>query len=169
VRSLRPTTAGFRIEILIRPTALAAFHITPTQLATKIEQADQIIAAGRVIDQHQTLPIVLEAQAPDLDALRRLPIGSGPTGPIALGTVAEVVEARTTLTDACPRGESGRHLGRAVAGREHAVVVEGVRAAIAGYRSRAPADVELRRSTIRRSLDDSMRRPRLILPASCCR
>ncbi|MEO7091909.1 MAG: efflux RND transporter permease subunit, partial [Polyangiales bacterium] len=51
------------VEILIDPAQLAALHMTPSQLAAKLEGADQRIAAGHVFDEHQTLPIVLDAQA----------------------------------------------------------------------------------------------------------
>ena len=51
------------VEILIEPTQLAALHITPSQLAATLSASDQLVAAGRVFDEHQTLPIVVDAQA----------------------------------------------------------------------------------------------------------
>ncbi|HEX8113580.1 MAG TPA: efflux RND transporter permease subunit, partial [Kofleriaceae bacterium] len=79
-----------QIQLLIHPAELAALHLTPAQLAQKIDAEDQVIAAGRVWDQHQTLPVVYDAQAADLEQLRQLPIASGPTGPVPLSAVADV-------------------------------------------------------------------------------
>jgi CzcA family heavy metal efflux pump len=151
-----------QVEIVIRPVELAAFHITPSQLATKIEQADQIVAAGRVIDQHQTLPIVLDAQAIDLDALRRLPIANAPSGPVPLSAVADVLEGADD-PDVVVRGPRGEAVAISVArwpGASTPAVVEGVRDAIAELRrSRTlPADVELRPVYDQAELvDESMR------------
>ena len=80
------------VSIQIRPTELAALHITPSQLANRLAAADVLVAVGRVFDQHQTLPVVVDAQALDLDAIKRLPVGTGPEGPILLSAVADVVE-----------------------------------------------------------------------------
>jgi len=70
-----------QIQLVIHPAELAALHVTPQQLAQKIEADDQVIAAGRVWDEHQTLPVVYNAQAADLDQLRALPIATGPDRP----------------------------------------------------------------------------------------
>jgi CzcA family heavy metal efflux pump len=151
-----------QVELVIRPTELAALHITPSQLAAKIEQADQIVAAGRVIDQHQTLPVVVDAQALDLDALRRIPIANGPEGPVSLSAVADVVEGAED-PDVIVRGPRGEAVAVSVArwpGASTPAVVDGVRAVIAElHRSRAlPADVELSPVYDQAALvDDSMR------------
>src|SRR5262249_17892499 len=79
-------------QLVVDPAQLAALHLTPSQLAQKIEHMDQVVAAGRVFDQHQTLPVVLDAQAGDLDRLRALPIANGPNGPVALSAVAQVID-----------------------------------------------------------------------------
>jgi CzcA family heavy metal efflux pump len=138
-----------QIEVLIRPTELAALHLTPSQLAQKIEQADQVIAAGRVFDQHQTLPVVLDAQAADVERLRALPIAIGPTGPIPLAAVAEIpdggkVNEGAEDPDVIVRGPRGEAVAVSVArlpGASTPAVVEGVRDAIA--RLRLPPDVLL--------------------------
>ncbi len=135
------------VEILIDPVQLAALHITPSQLAATLEQADQRIAAGHVFDQHQSLPIVLDAQAPDLDALRRLPIANGPTGPIALGTVAQIVEGAQD-PDVLVRGPSGEAVAISVArlpGASTPDVVAAIEAQAAALRSShaLPPDVLL--------------------------
>jgi multidrug efflux pump subunit AcrB len=135
------------VEILVDPQQLAALHLTPSQLATKLEAADARISAGHVFDEHQTLPIVLDAQAPDLDTLRRIPIANGPTGPITLGTVAEVIEGAAD-PDVIVRGPTGEAVAVAVArlpGASTTAVVAGIEAQVAHLRAThaLPPDVEL--------------------------
>ena len=136
------------VEIEIHPDQLAPLHLTPSQLAAKIEQSDRVVAAGRVLDQHQTLPVVLDAQAQDLDQLRALPIANGPQGPIRLSAVADVVEGAEdpSVIVRGPRGEAVAIAVARLPGASTLEVVDGVIAQIRGLqRSRAlPADVELR-------------------------
>src|SRR5439155_13421700 len=115
----------------------------PAQLAKRIEEADQVVAAGRVFDERQTLPVVLDAQAPDLDHLRALPVASGPSGPIALAAVADVVDGAED-PDVIVRGPRGEAVAISVArlpGASTPAVVGGVLAAIAGLH--LPPDVVL--------------------------
>ncbi len=131
------------VEVVISPTALAAIHVTPSALAAVIAQADQVVAAGRVFDQHQTLPVVLDAQAADLDQLRQLPIANGPSGPILLGAVASVEDGNED-PDVIVRGPRGEAVAISVArrlGESTPAVVDAVAGAIA--RVELPADVEL--------------------------
>jgi CzcA family heavy metal efflux pump len=138
-----------QIQILIRPTELAALHVTPTQLAQKIEGADQVIAAGRVFDAHQTLPVVLDAQAADIQRLRDLPIAQGPAGPITLSAVADVPDGSSVAEgaedpDVVVRGPRGEAVAISVArlpGASTPAVVEGVKDAAAHLR--LPPDVVL--------------------------
>jgi CzcA family heavy metal efflux pump len=136
-----------QVQVLVRPAELAALHVTPTQLAQKIEAADHVVAAGRVLDERQTLPVVLDAQAADLEKLRELPIATGPTGPITLEMVADVVDGAED-PDVIVRGPRGEAVAISVArlpGASTPGVVEGVRAAIHDLRAShaLPADVEL--------------------------
>ncbi|HET7502258.1 MAG TPA: efflux RND transporter permease subunit [Kofleriaceae bacterium] len=139
--------AAREVEVVIHPDRLAPLHVSPSQLATRIEQADRVVAAGRVIDQHQTLPVVLDAQAGDLDQLRALPVASGPTGPVPLSAVADVVEGAEdpSVIVRGPRGEAVAIAVARLPGASTIAVVDGVRAAVrALVRSHAlPADVEL--------------------------
>jgi len=136
------------VELEIHPEKLAPLHVTPSQLAAKIEQADRVVAAGRVLDQHQTLPVVLDAQAQDLDQLRALPIASGPEGPIRLSAVADVLEGAEdpSVIVRGPRGEAVAIAVARLPGASTLEVVDGVVAQVrALLRSHAlPADVELR-------------------------
>jgi CzcA family heavy metal efflux pump len=138
-----------QIQLLIKPTELAALHLTPTQLAQRIEQADQVIAAGRLFDEHQTLPVVLDAQAADVDRLRALPIATGPLGPVMLSAVADVPDGEQITEgaedpDVIVRGPRGEAVAISVArlpGASTPAVVAGVRDAIAQLR--LPPDVVL--------------------------
>jgi len=136
------------VEILIDPTQLAALHVTPAQLAARLEASDQLVAAGRVLDQHQTLPIVVDAQAADLDAIRRLPIAKGPAGPIPLAAVAEVTEGSVD-PEVIVRGPTAEVVAISVArlpGASTTEVVAGIEARVAELRAlrTLPPDVELR-------------------------
>lgn len=135
------------VEVEIRPAELAALHLTPSQLAAKLEASDQLVAAGRVFDQHQTLPVVLDAQATDLEALRNLPIATGPQGPIALSAVANVTEGAQD-PDVIVRSNRGESVAISVArlpGSSTVTVVAGIMAAAATLRAShiLPVDVEL--------------------------
>ncbi|MDB4960801.1 MAG: czcA 2 [Myxococcales bacterium] len=135
------------VVIQIKPTELAALHITPSQLAAKLEASDVLVAAGRVSDQHQTLPVVLDAQAPDLASLKNLPIASGPSGPILLSAVADVIEGAAD-PDVIVRGPQGEVVALSVArlsGASTVAVVDRILAVADGLRAAhtLPADVTL--------------------------
>ncbi|MBV8762786.1 MAG: efflux RND transporter permease subunit [Deltaproteobacteria bacterium] len=136
-----------QIQLLVRPSELAALHITPAQLATKVEAQDQVIAAGRVWDQHQTLPVVIDAQALDLDALKQLPIAEGPAGPVPLSAVADVIDGNEDpdVIVASARGEVVAISVARLPGASTPAVVEGVKAQLAALRAQhtLPPDVDL--------------------------
>jgi CzcA family heavy metal efflux pump len=136
-----------QIQLVIRPAELAALHLTPDQLAHKIEAADQVIAAGRVWDEHQTLPVVYDAQAADLAQLRALPIATSPTGPIPLSAVADVVDGNEDpdVLVASGRGEVVAVSVARLPGASTPAVVRGVRDAIARLATGhvLPTDVEV--------------------------
>ncbi|HEY4180035.1 MAG TPA: efflux RND transporter permease subunit [Kofleriaceae bacterium] len=135
-------------SIQIKPTALAMLHITPSQLAAKLEAQDVLLSAGKLFDQHQTLPVVLDAQATDLEQLRALPIAQGPSGPIPLSAVADVVEGAED-PDVIVRSASGEIVAVSVArlpGASTVAVVDGILAAARDLRASGalPAGVELK-------------------------
>ncbi|HEY0480838.1 MAG TPA: efflux RND transporter permease subunit [Kofleriaceae bacterium] len=136
-----------QIQLVIRPAELAALHLTPSQLAQKIEASDQVIAAGRVWDQHQTLPVVYDAQATDLDALRALPIATGPAGPVPLSVVADVRDGNEDpdVIIGSTRGEVVAVSVARLPGASTPSVVAGVQGALAQLRAghTLPPDVEL--------------------------
>lgn len=133
------------VELIVDPAKLAAIHLTPSGLAAKLEAADVRTTAGHVFDEHQTLPVVLDAQAPDLDKLRAIPIAAGPAGPITLGTIAEVTEGAAD-PDVIVRGPKGESVSISVAripGASTPSVVAGITAQAARLRTVLPASVEL--------------------------
>src|SRR5262245_634136 len=136
-----------QIQVVIRPEALAALHLTPSQLAQKIEAQDHVVAAGRVWDEHQTLPVVFDAQAVDLDQLRALPIANAATGPVPLSTVADVRDGSED-PDVIIAGARGEAVAVSVArlpGASTPSVVAGVQDALARLRAAhtLPPDIEL--------------------------
>ena len=135
------------VAVEIRPADLAALHLTPSALAAKIEASDVVVAAGWVLDQHQTLPVVLDAQAGDIEGLKQLPIANGPAGPILLSAVADVVESAAE-PDVIVRGARGEVVAVSVArlpGASTVTVVDGILAAVANLRAThaLPGDVEV--------------------------
>ncbi len=135
------------VIIQMHPTELAGLKLTPSQLATKLEASDVLAASGHVFDEHQTLSIVLDGQAADLDQIRGIPIARGPAGPITLATVADVVEGAED-PDVLVRGPSGEVVTISVArlpGANTVAVVDGILAAAAGLRAAhtLPPDVAL--------------------------
>ena len=80
------------IEVLLRPADLAAHQLTPTMVAEQLAAQDILSGVGRVIDEHQTLPVVIDAQATDVAAIAALPVARSANGPIPLSAVADVVE-----------------------------------------------------------------------------
>jgi multidrug efflux pump subunit AcrB len=131
--------------IQIHPAELAALKITPAQLAAKLEASDVLAPVGRVFDEHQTLSVVLDAQAPDLARLRQIPIAHAGAAPITLSAVADVVEGALD-PDVAVRGPSGEVVAVSVArmpGASTVEVVHGVLAAASALRTALPANIEL--------------------------
>ena len=136
-----------QVQIIIRPGDLAALRMTPAKLAQKIEAQDQVIAAGRVFDEHQTLPVVLDAQAGDLASLKALPIALGPVGPVTLGVVADVVDGAEDpeVIVTGPRGDTVAVSVARLPGASTPAVVDRARDALATLRRlhTLPADVDV--------------------------
>lgn len=136
-----------QVIVQLRPADLAALHITPSQLADKLAASDVLSASGRVFDEHQTLPVVLDAQASDLHSLESLPIANGPAAPIPLSAVADVFEGAAD-PDVIVRGPRGEVVAVSVArlpGASTVAVVDAVKRAAAALRTEhvLPPDVEL--------------------------
>ena len=88
------------LEVILRPAALAGAHLTPSAIADKLTTGARVAAVGRAYADHQVLTVLAASEPTTPAALAALPIGEGPTGPILLGSVADVVdgaEDRTVL------------------------------------------------------------------------
>lgn len=136
-----------QVIVQLRPAELAALHITPSQLADKLAASDVIVAAGRTFDERQTLPVVLDAQATDIESIAQRPIATGPGGPIPLSAVADVFEGSAD-PDVIVRGAAGEVVAISVArlpGASTVAVVDSVKqtAAILRRDRVLPSDVEL--------------------------
>ena len=94
------------IEIELRPQALADLHLTPSAVADVLARQDRFDGVGRVIEAHQTLPVVVDARPLDLPGLAALPVAQGPHGPVPLSAVADVREGWAD-PDVLVRGPDG--------------------------------------------------------------
>ncbi len=96
------------VEVLLRPADLAEHQLTPSMVADRLAAQDLLAGVGRVIDERQTLPVVVDAQPVELAALAALPVAQSPSGPVPLSAVADVVEgsADPDIIVAGPDGES---------------------------------------------------------------
>lgn len=135
------------VIVQIRPPDLAALHITPSELADKIVASDVVVAAGRVFDEHQTLPVVLDAQATEITRVRAIPIATSASGPIPLSTVADVVDGAAD-PDVIVRAAAGEAVAISIArlpGASTVAVVDDVLGAVTELRRShgLPADVRL--------------------------
>ena len=82
-------------EVILRPDALAAAHLTPSVVADRLADQDVTVAVGRVVDLRQALTVMATSEAHDVASLGALPVATGPHGPVALAEVADVVEGAT--------------------------------------------------------------------------
>ncbi len=80
------------LEVILHPEAVAAAHLTPSDIANRVRDANQVVAVGRVQSDHQVLTVLAASEPRTADALAALPIGNGPNGPLALASVADVIE-----------------------------------------------------------------------------
>jgi len=92
-------------EVILRPAAVAAAHLTPSQVADRVAAGDQITAVGRAGAEHQVLTVMAASEPTTAREIGAIPVGSGPNGPILLSTIADVVEgAEDRTTDVAGPG-----------------------------------------------------------------
>ena len=96
------------VEVVADPVRLAALRLRPSELAERVGKAIVRRAAGRFDANRQLVTVMADTMASDPAELRRLPVASGPNGPIALGDVAEVFDGAPdrTLAVHAPEGEA---------------------------------------------------------------
>ncbi len=85
-------------EVILRPDALAAAHLTPRGVADSLAAGDRVAAVGRAGDEHQILTVLAASEPTTAAAIAALPVGGGPNGPIPLSMVADVVEGAEDRT-----------------------------------------------------------------------
>jgi len=98
------------LEVILRPDALAAAHLTPRDIADTLAASNVVAAVGRAAAEHQVLTVLATSEPTTPAAIAALPIASGPNGPVRLATVADVID-----------GSEDRTIS--VSGREGQVVV----------------------------------------------
>ena len=120
------------IEVELRPQALADLRLTPSAVADVLQRQDRLDGVGRVIDAHQSLPVVVDARPVELAEIAALPVAQGPHGPVPLAAVADVREGWAD-PDVLVRGPDGEiavvQLAR-MPGTSAVAVVDGAKHAI---------------------------------------
>ncbi len=131
------------LEVILRPGALAAAHLTPSAIAERLSAGGRVAAVGRAYAEHQVLTVLAASEPTTPAAFAALPVAEGPSGPILLGSVADVVEGaedRTTMV-------AGKHgdsvlitVSRATSASAPEVVAgaQGVLAALAASKALPP-------------------------------
>jgi len=95
------------IEVVLRPAALAAVHLTPSDITDRLAETDVMQVVGRAVDAHQALTVTATSEATTAAEIAALPIATGAHGPVPLSTVADVFEGAEdrTVTTSGPNGD----------------------------------------------------------------
>jgi multidrug efflux pump subunit AcrB len=120
-------------EVILDPVALAATHLTPSQVADRLGAAELVVAVGRAFGEHQVMTVLVASERSTPVDIAALPIAEGPSSPVQLSSVAQVVEGveDRTLMVAGPRGDGVVVTVSRSPGASAPDVVAGARAAIA--------------------------------------
>ncbi|HEX7481468.1 MAG TPA: efflux RND transporter permease subunit [Polyangiales bacterium] len=125
------------IEVVLRPEALAAAHVSPAALADHLAQSDFVAAVGRAREEHQVLTVLAASERTTPESIGALPIAMGPNGPVLLSSVADVfvgAEDRTIEVDA-PTGDAAVIMLSRTPTASAPVVIHGVQAVLAQLRA----------------------------------
>lgn len=134
------------VEVVLDPEAMTALHLTPTDVASKLQTGMALSAVGRVEANRQLVTVVADAQPKTLEDIRDMPIASAPNGGVVpLSAIAEVVEG---AEDRFVRigGPHGETVGISVArlpGASTPEVVEKAKAAVAALGPSLPQGVTI--------------------------
>ena len=123
-------------EVILRPGALAAAHLTPRAVADSLSTGDRVAAVGRAGAEHQVMTVLAASEPTTAAAIAALPVGIGANGPIPLSAVAQVTdgaEDRTTSA-AGPDGDVVVVTVSRAPGASAPDVVSGARGVIADLR-----------------------------------
>jgi len=120
-------------EVVLRPQALAAAHLTPSDVADRLSQQALVDSVGRVYEEHQVLTAVVHDQPATAEAIAALPISRGPSGVVPLSTVADVRQgsADRTVIVTGPNGDDVVVTVSRASGASVSEVVGGVKRALA--------------------------------------
>jgi multidrug efflux pump subunit AcrB len=91
------------VEVVMKPAALAAAHLTPSGLADRVSQVVTLAAAGRALDEHQVLTVMAGVEPSSPEALAALPVDGVPLAAVA--DVFDGSEDRTTTVTG-PAGDA---------------------------------------------------------------
>ncbi len=97
------------VEVILDPEALAALHLTPSDVAERLRTGGALNAVGRIERDRQIVTVLSDAQPRTLAEIEAMPIATSATGgTIALASVAEVVEGSEdrTVRIGGPRGDT---------------------------------------------------------------
>ena len=96
------------IEVILDPQKLVSAHLRPSEAAQRVGEALVRRAVGRFDDRRQIVAVTAENPATTVEGLAALPISLAANGPMALGSVAEVVEGHPDRTRAVhsPEGDA---------------------------------------------------------------
>ncbi len=124
-------------EVVLRPEALAAAHLTPSDVADRLSQQALVEATGRAYEQHQVLTVVVHDQPATAETIAALPIARGPGGVLPLSTVADVSEgaADRTVVVAGTGGNAVAVAASRAVGASVPDVAAGINEAIVGLKS----------------------------------
>jgi CzcA family heavy metal efflux pump len=87
------------MEVILDPEALASLHLTPSDVAERLQSGMGLTPVGRVDRDRQLVTVVHDAQPKDLAAIRDMPLFATDRGNVAtLGQVSEVVEGAEDRT-----------------------------------------------------------------------
>ncbi len=86
------------LEVILRPDDLAAMHLTPTQVADTLSASNVVDAVGRANAEHQVLTVLAASEPTTPKEIAALPVASGPSGPVPLSAVADVIDGNEDRT-----------------------------------------------------------------------
>ncbi|HMI84596.1 MAG TPA: efflux RND transporter permease subunit [Polyangiaceae bacterium] len=127
------------VEVVLRPEATSALHLTPSDIADKLKTATGLSAVGRVDRDRQLVTVVADAQPKTIGEIAEIPIATTTSGGvIVLGNIAEVVDG---AEDRLVRigGPLGETVVISVARLPGASTTDVVDSAIAATRALAPS------------------------------
>jgi CzcA family heavy metal efflux pump len=135
------------VEIILDPEALTSLHLTPGDVAGRLNSAMGLTAVGRVDRDRQLVTLISDAQPKTLSQIRELPIittSSG--GTVTLESIAEVIEGSEDRTVRVG-GPLGETVGLSVArlpGASTTDVVDRAIAVVQALGKSLPAQVTIR-------------------------